>query len=323
MMICPVCESDTVERSFKLRDRFFGVTREEFDAFRCRSCCALFLDQDLVRERVREFYPENYWWSPGGLSGRLEGFYRKWVLKLDHLAFTKKALAGLKDPECLEIGSGSGSFTRAAQGEGIRLRGLEISASAVLRAREQGTANIETGTIEKAVGEGWIFDAVILFHVLEHLPDPRDFMKDLSAVLREGGMLILQVPNTDSWQAKIFGRRWYGLDCPRHVCNYSLKSLEALLGGSGFKIRMIETYSLRDNAPAFVSSLFPSLDPLGRRAKCLAGDRSPGNWKSLFLNLLYFGLVVCVSPFAWLESLAGKGATIKVAAEKANLGGRG
>lgn len=321
-MICPVCDSRNVSKSFDLYDRFFGVTSERFDAFRCESCGALFLDQSLVRGRIQEFYPKDYWWSPGGLSGGLEGFYRRFVLKHDQLAFTRKALSGFDDPKCLEIGSGTGSFARAAQDDGLRLEALEISSAAVAQATQQGTINIHTGTIEAVLEEGKVFDAVILFHVLEHLPDPQAFMEKLSEVVREGGMLILQVPNTGSWQAKLFGRNWYGLDCPRHVCNYTLESLEVLLNRAGFRIRVTDTFSLRDNAPAFVSSLVPALDPLGRRSRSLAEDRVPGNWKSLFLNLVYLGMVVSALPFAWMESAAGKGATIKIAAEKAVSGVR-
>ena len=293
-----------------------GVTPERFEVFRCAECEALFLDHDLVRDRLSGFYPPHYWWAPGGISGRLESVYRKWVLKHDQLAFVKEVLSSYENPSCLEIGCGSGTFTGMARNEGIDIRGVEISPEAVEEARLQGITCISAGTIEDIEAAGETYDVVIMFHVLEHLADPREYMVKLSGIIREGGSLILQVPNCRSWQARLFGARWYGLDCPRHVCNYSGLALEHLLNSSGFTVSGINTFSLRDNAPAFVSSLLPWLDPLGSRVKSLASGRAPGKFTSLIRNLTYFGMVLAVEPYAWLEAFFGRGATIKLSAVK-------
>jgi SAM-dependent methyltransferase len=290
------------------------VTPESFEVFQCTECEILFLDHDLVRERLSQFYPSHYWWAPGGITGRMEGFYREWVLKHDQLAFVKKVLSSYENPRCLEIGCGSGTFTGMARNEGIDIRGIEISAEAVEEARLQGITCIDTGTIEDIESVGETYDVVIMFHVLEHLVAPREYMKKLSGIIRAGGSLILQVPNCSSWQARLFGKRWYGLDCPRHVCNYSAPALEQLVRSSGFTVSMVKTFSLRDNAPAFVSSLFPWLDPLGSRVKSLASGCRPGKFSSLARSLVYFGMVLCVEPYAWLEAFFGRGGTIKLSA---------
>ena len=321
-MICPVCNSQSVTHHYVLRDRFFGVTRERFQSFLCRDCEALFLDPDSVCDRLSDFYPENYWWSPRGVSGRLEGFYRRWVLKRDHLAFLKRSLERYDSPDCLEIGCGSGTFMGMAQEEGIPIAGLEISAEAVAEARKMGVEGIEAGTVDDAVAGGRNYDAVIFFHVLEHICAPREFMGKVSAIVGEGGSLILQVPNRSSWQARLFGSAWYGLDCPRHVCNYSLKSLEVLLTQYGFRIERLDTFSLRDNAPAFVSSFLPWLDPLGSRVRRLSSGKVPGKVSTLAGNLAYLGLVLVVQPYALVESLFGRGGTVKVLAVREYRGNR-
>lgn len=313
-MNCPVCDSASVSKHYTLHDRFFGVTPERFQSYLCRDCEALFLDQGLVCDRLAEFYPGNYWWSPQGISGRLETFYRHFVLKHDHLAFVKRALRGFPSPECLEIGCGSGTFTGMARREGLNIKGLEISAEAVAEARRMGIDCIEHGTVDAAVTSGKVYDAVIFFHLLEHLCEPRDFMKKVSGLVRAGGSLVLQVPNRSSWQARLLGSRWYGLDCPRHVCNYTLKTLEKLLSCHGFRIEDVDTFSLRDNAPAFVSSLFPRLDPLGSRVKSLAAGKSPGRLSTLLRNSVYFGMVLMMQPYAWIESLFARGGTVKIQA---------
>jgi predicted SAM-dependent methyltransferase len=77
-----------------------------------------------------------------------------------------------------------------------------------------------------------------MFHVLEHLPNPRFALEYAKGLLRPGGMLIIQVPNVSSLQARVFGRRWYGLDVPRHVINYTPKALSLLLEEMGFSFHV-------------------------------------------------------------------------------------
>src|SRR4029077_1388496 len=94
--------------------------------------------------------------------------------------------------------------------------------------------------------------------------NPRGERNELSRIVRPKDAAILQVPNIESWQFKMFGAQWYGLDIPRHVIDYSKKSMLKLLRDSGFLPVRVRQFNLRDNAPALVSSLFPSLDPISR-----------------------------------------------------------
>ena len=59
-------------------------------------------------------------------------------------------------------------------------------------------------------------------------------LAEVARVLKPNGVVVLQVPNIESWQFKMFGAQWYGLDIPRHVIDYSKNSMETLLNDSGF-----------------------------------------------------------------------------------------
>src|ERR1041384_1873566 len=72
---------------------------------------------------------------------------------------------------------------------------------------------------------------------MEHVSDPRSVLAEVSRVLKPDGVVILQVPNIDSWQFKAFGARWYGLDIPRHVIDYSQASMLRLLHECDFEPR--------------------------------------------------------------------------------------
>ncbi|HLV01087.1 MAG TPA: class I SAM-dependent methyltransferase [Acidobacteriota bacterium] len=308
---CPVCEYPSSKPRYELTDRFFKTTKEHFLLYQCRSCGLLFQDQDQVQDRLSEFYPSGYWWESNGTVSSFERFYRENVIRLDHLRFLKSIFRPPRNLRLLDIGCGSGAFVKVAREAGFDAYGLESSPTAVRLAEKEVPGCIFSGSEEQLIEREEKFDIVVLFHCLEHIPNPFRYLKRLQNLLNRPGSLIVQVPNLASWQAKLLGSRWYGLDCPRHVCNYTSYSLLHLLSRSGYRIQRLRYFSLRDNAPALVSSIFPSLDPISQR---VAGEKE-GSHPTLTLALkemLYLNLTLLVQPFVWLEARLGKGATLTV-----------
>ena len=151
-----------------------------------------------------------------------------------------------------------------------------------------------------------------MFHVLEHLTDPRLGLEYAAELLQPEGILIIQVPNVSSMQARLFGNSWYGLDVPRHVINYTPKALGFLLRGIGFEFRLIPRFSLRVNPASIASSLVPWLDPIGRKGRQL--NSHPVLTGAM--EAAYFALVLLALPAAYLESACGRGGTIWACAWK-------
>lgn len=295
---------------YRMRDLFFQTTAEEFVLNHCPSCGLLFLLEEGVRDRLSDFYPAGYWWRPAGPLSGLERRYREWMVRRDHLRFV---LASLPEPgglRLLDIGCGAGTFLKAAREAGFDAYGLESSEEAAAIASGEVPGRVWKGDEALLEERGERFDAVTLFHALEHMPDPFRYLKAVRRLLNDGGALFVQVPNSRSLQARIFGPRWYGLDCPRHLYNYSEFSALHLLGRAGFRIRRVRHFSLRDNAAALASSLFPGLDPMSQRVRNLrAGRASP---VSTLRTLVYLPLFVLAQPLSYLEAVVGRGATITV-----------
>ena len=80
------------------------------------------------------------------------------------------------------------------------------------------------------------FDLVILWHALEHLPDPSGALCAIRGLLRDGGRLVVAVPNLASWQARLLKARWFHLDVPRHLWHFTPETLEHLLRVTGFQV---------------------------------------------------------------------------------------
>jgi SAM-dependent methyltransferase len=192
---------------------------------------------------------------------------------------------------------------------GIQGEGLDVSADAARAARDLYGITVHPLDIAEAGFPPDAFDLITMFHVLEHLPRPREALLKILSWLAPEGVLLVQVPNLNSYQARLFGPRWIGIDIPRHLVNFTPAGLRRLLEGTGFSPGAASFYSLRDNAPAIVSSLAPSLDPV---AMAIRGNTRFASARRLF----YFGLVLLAQPLALLESLLGKGGTMFLVAKK-------
>jgi SAM-dependent methyltransferase len=265
------------------------------------------------------FYPNGYWHS--GHRGNLaavESLYRRTALR-DHVEFVRQAARRVQgageSPRLLDVGCGSGLLLDSIRRRGFTVTGVDISPGAARAARIEHGITVKTGTLGGASFDAESFDIVTMFHTLEHVTEPRAFLGEARRVLQPGGRLIIQVPNIRSWQSRLLGGRWHGLDIPRHTVDYSLRSLERLLGACGFAAERVRTFNIRDNAPALASSMAPGLDPVRRRALGFNGRGEPAllAWTR---HLLYLVLVAVSYPFALLEAAAGCGATIMVEARK-------
>jgi 2-polyprenyl-3-methyl-5-hydroxy-6-metoxy-1,4-benzoquinol methylase len=319
-MSCPVCLNPATRPALTGGDWLFESTPERFTLHSCESCRCLFLNPMPKEEEIAGFYPDQYWWSAsnsqrGGALKKLESVYRKLALG-DHVSFIVRAAENRAGLHLLDVGCGSGTLLGMLKQRGFQSIGIDFSAEAARVAETENGVRVVVGSLDQASFPAESFDIVTMFHAIEHVPNPRTVLAEVSRILKPGGALILQAPNIDSWQFKAFGARWYGLDIPRHVIDYSKDSLLKLLDGCGFVPRRIKHFNLRDNAPALASSLFPSLDPVSRGVRNRqrgVRESAPGEW---LRRLGYLSVVICSYPFAMLESAVGRGATIMIDARR-------
>jgi len=315
-MSCPVCLNPVTAPALVGTDFLFESTSKTFTLYSCEACRCLFLHPMPDSREIERFYPADYWWNArrsGGLK-KLESVYRKLALR-DHIAFITKA-AGNRGVDVLDVGCGSGTLLGLLKHRGFGVTGLDFSAEAAAIAKAENGVDVAVGTLEEAHFPAESFDVVTLFHVMEHVTTPRQVLAEVSRVLKPNGVAILQVPNIESWQFKIFGARWYGLDIPRHVIDYSRNSMLKLLADSGFVVNRIRHFNLRDNGPALVSSVFPSLDPVSRSVRHRKRNNDESRPVEWFRHLMYLLLVTYAYPVVLLESAFGCGATIMIEAKK-------
>ncbi len=119
--------------------------------------------------------------------------------------------------------------------------GIELGSSMAGYARSSFGLNIITGTIESASLPGESYDVIIATHLIEHLNDPRSFLKEVRRLMRAESKLYLVTPNASGLQARIMGPRWRSA-IRDHLYLFSKKTLPAMLQSEGLYVDYLKTW---------------------------------------------------------------------------------
>src|SRR5207248_5561829 len=150
------------------------------------------------------------------------------------------AIAAATPGTLLDVGCGRGDLGAAFIRRGWRVSGVEPSPEACAVARRQGV-DAREGTLDSVEFPDGSFDAVVMRHSLEHVPDPIADLGRVFRFVRPEGLLVISVPNFDSWERRRFGSAWFHLDLPRHRTHFTPQSLRLALTKTGFEVHPLET----------------------------------------------------------------------------------
>ncbi len=133
----------------------------------------------------------------------------------------------------LDVGCGLGFFVRALRDLGWRAWGMDISAPE-LRHATRVTPHLLLGDSHTLPFASHTFDALFFWHVLEHLENPRKALREAHRILQPGGIVLIEVPNLASVQARAFGNRWFHLAFDVHFWHFNPTTLRLLMERGGF-----------------------------------------------------------------------------------------
>jgi 2-polyprenyl-3-methyl-5-hydroxy-6-metoxy-1,4-benzoquinol methylase len=150
----------------------------------------------------------------------------------------KLALINSQQPKqgrILDIGAGTGDFLAVAKGDGWQTVGVEPSDKARTIALQK-----EVSFVENTLGlESHSFDVITMWHVLEHVPNLDNQLKELKRLLKPSGTLIVAVPNFKSFDAKHYGVFWAAYDVPIHFWHFSKKAIKMLFEKEDMKVEKV------------------------------------------------------------------------------------
>ena len=312
MSACVVCGCERWAPLFTAPDRLYHTTAKEFAVVRCRECGLARLDPQPAAEELRRYYPESYWFAPDeSAASRMAEAYRRLVLR-DHVRFVARALSGCERGRLLDVGCGGGLFLGMMRERGYRVAGLDFSREAASVAWKRQQAPAVCGDLAHAPLRAGSFAGITMFHVLEHVHDPRAYLVAARELLAPDGRLVVQVPNAASWQFRLLGRRWSGVDVPRHLFDFRDRDVERLLEACGMVVVRRKYFSLRDNPAGLASSVAPGLDPMARRVRRVAESTGA----RLAKDLAYLALAAAALPFTLAEAAFRAGSTVMIEARK-------
>jgi 2-polyprenyl-3-methyl-5-hydroxy-6-metoxy-1,4-benzoquinol methylase len=230
---CPVCGANEFSEFLTCKDH--TVSQENFSIVSCNSCSFKFtnprpLDQDLGAYYQSEDYISHSN-TKKGLISQLYHRVRKTTLKHKVQLVSGYVSRGT----ILDYGCGTGAFLQSCIDSGWKGFGMEPDKGARQFAFESGLNVSENKEMLESKTPDLKFNAITLWHVLEHVTDLEETLKFFRAKLSREGVLIIAVPNHTSFDAKFYGEHWAAYDVPRHLYHFSPDTLKLLLEKNGFK----------------------------------------------------------------------------------------
>jgi len=177
--------------------------------------------------------------------------------------------------------------------------GTQISLPAIKFARERLGLKIYDRDLLELQLPGESLDVVTIWHVLEHVPRPADYAREMYRLLKPGGTLLVEVPNLAAWSRPITGKYWLSWDPKYHLTFFDPPALTKLLSDAGFRIKTIHTHSLEYSTFTSVQSLVSRLTRTDQRF--FAWLQRPIRSWSVLIDLCLFAVL---TPFCLIINLA-------------------
>jgi SAM-dependent methyltransferase len=243
---CPICDARTVRPYCR---------KAQATYFLCTSCDLIFQHPLPTPTAMREWADAEY----------TDGAYHDYVaarpMKIRHF---EDRLADVGDRvrpgRLLDIGCSCGYFLEVAASRGFDVQGVEFSRSAIAAASPAMRGRIFEGTLDTLPADG-LFDLASAFDLIEHVPDPRGFLRRCASLLKPGGTILISTPDTRHLLRFLMGSRWPMLQPMQHLSLFSNRSLERALKSEGFADVTVRTAYKTLSVDYLINQIKP-LNPL-------------------------------------------------------------
>jgi len=231
---CPICDSNNLKPYLEVKDH--SISKEVFSLKQCTQCSFVFTSNPPVESQAGSYYKSEQYISHSNTSkGAINKLYK--IARGLMLSVKKGIVAQYSSgKKLLDYGTGTGFFMQYMKAKGYAVRGVELDDDA----RNFGiqTHGLNIGTPEELLHseEEKILDAITLWHVLEHLYDPKKYLQKFHELLSDQGTLFLALPNYDCLDGKVYASHWAGYDLPRHLWHFNPKTVREIAVRTGFKV---------------------------------------------------------------------------------------
>jgi SAM-dependent methyltransferase len=225
---CILCSNDDAEVAFDT-----GVAQMH-RIVRCRNCDLLYANPRALEYEHQDEPEEELNFEPDGYHAQR---CQKEKYQVEDYSKTRRLLNSLHPQrgQLLEVGSGFGYLLAKFREEGWAVTGCDPWKAACTFARNTHGIDAKPTILEDAGIADETFDVVILNHVIEHMTDPLQSLREINRVLKPGGHLVIETPRYDTLMFKLLGRRERSVSCDGHIYFFTSESLEKLYNRAGFQ----------------------------------------------------------------------------------------
>lgn len=271
---CPVCDSAGIQQVLTAKDH--TVSSESFEIWQCANCSLRFTQNIPGADDIGRYYKSEEYISHSETG---KGIINWLYLRIRKLTLSTKLNfiedeTGIKKGSLLDIGAGAGAFVHHMKENDWAVEGVEPDPQAIERAKNQYGIHLRPSP-ELFTYKSSSFDAVTMWHVLEHVHDLHEYIRHIKNITKPGGKIFIAVPNYTSSDADHYGSSWAAYDVPRHLYHFSPASIIQLMKKHGCTIEKMQ--------PMWFDSFYVSL--LSEKYKTGHSNLIKGFWNGLRSNM--------------------------------------
>lgn len=222
-VVCPVCETSGVKPFWDL---------ETYSFQKCLRCGHVYQNPRPRPADLLNRYDDDYKTYE---VENADNFFNLMQLGLEDVGFSRIEASLPGEKRFLDIGCATGKLVAHLQSRGWHALGTEVCAASAAYGRTRRGVTILEGTLDQLNLDQNSFDLVHSSHVIEHVPEPGDFLEGIFRIIKPGGHFICVTPNIASFQARFYRREWRSAIAD-HVHLFSVANLKQLMARTGFVI---------------------------------------------------------------------------------------
>ncbi|MBL6989636.1 MAG: class I SAM-dependent methyltransferase [Bacteriovoracaceae bacterium] len=250
-VLCPLCDSS----DYKVYEQY--GEEYQYSNVKCSKCKFIYQNPRFeYNETFLKWAYDSYGDSYIELTNKTDEIRESFENPSGYFKFKKQIIDDLCTKEqytLLDVGCACGQFIYFCKGQKNCIpSGVEVSAPQVQFATEKLGLDVHCGTLQQAGIKDESFDVVHCAHTLEHIPTPKEMIKELVRVLKPGGFLFIEVPNVYSKQnymkhllnkRRLIKNSWQAGDFPEHLMEYAPKTIQKLLQDHQLEIKYFQVHS--------------------------------------------------------------------------------
>ena len=228
---CQVCQGADIKDFIRVIDH--NYSGDVFNISECVSCGYRFTNPRPIESTIGNYYKSENYISHNstkkGLINKIYHLVRNYQFKIKESSIEKTKISPGK--KVLDVGCGTGNFVNHLNLHGWNAEGVETDE----KARE--IAKLSNIKVYKNISlvDSEKYDVITMWHVLEHVYNLNDYMQNLRSLLKKDGLLVIGVPNSNSYDANIYKENWYAYDAPIHISHFRKCNMKLLAEKNKFK----------------------------------------------------------------------------------------